>query len=246
MDTTLNDAVNVRDATICIVIPVFNEGSHVESLVRDLITKGQYDQIIVVDASTDHASQVEVARLSTCFPGSQLEVTQSTRPGRAEQMNIGAHHARCDVLLFLHADTMLPPTAAQDIQGAIKAGHSWGRFDVRLAGESKWFRVIERAMNLRSAITHIATGDQAIFVRRDLFVAMGGYASMAIMEDIDLCRRLRLFAKAVRLRNPVVTSARRWINDGIVYTILQMWTMRFLFWIGVDASRLARWYRDSR
>lgn len=163
--------------------------------------------------------------------------------GRALQMNAGAAVAVADVLVFLHADTELPAGAIAAVRRAVEAGALWGFFAVRLAGRHPLLRVIERMMNWRSHITGIATGDQAIFVRRHAFELLGGYAPIALMEDIDLCGRLKWLGPPARLRMPVVTSSRRWEARGIWRTVLLMWWLRGLYALGVSPQRLARWYR---
>jgi rSAM/selenodomain-associated transferase 2 len=146
------------------------------------------------------------------------------------------------VLLFLHADGTLPPGAADDIRDAVEAGRPWGRFDVRLSGRHFLLRVIERLMNWRSRLTGIATGDQAMFVRRDVYRMLGGYAPLPLMEDIELSTRLKWICRPACLPGPVLASSRRWEKHGIIRTILLMWTLRFLYWLGVSPARLARWY----
>jgi hypothetical protein len=128
------------------------------------------------------------------------------------------------------------------VRAAIQAGHLWGRFDVRLDGARPAYRVIERCMNRRSALTGIATGDQAIFVRRDVFERLGGYAPIVLMEDIELSARLKRRQRPARVRAPVVTSARRWEQHGILRTVLRMWRLRLLYWLGMSPARLTRWY----
>ena len=163
--------------------------------------------------------------------------------GRAVQMNAGAAQARGDVLLFLHADTRLPSNACAAVEQAIEAGASWGRFDVTISGRSMMFPVIATMMNLRSRRTGIATGDQAIFVRRQLFEDIGGYTELPLMEDIDLSRRLGNHAPPACLRQRVTTSGRRWERHGIWSTILLMWWLRWRYWRGEPAEVLARAYR---
>ncbi|MDH3380833.1 MAG: glycosyltransferase, partial [Gammaproteobacteria bacterium] len=155
--------------TISVIIPVFNEGTGTKNLVRDLTTNDGYNEIIVVDASTNDASRACLVELATEFDGTRLAVYYIDDRGRARQMNFGSAHANSDILLFLHADTLLPDCATAVINEVVQAGALWGRFDVRLDADGWWFRIVETAMNCRSALTGIATGDQAIFVRRGLF-----------------------------------------------------------------------------
>jgi rSAM/selenodomain-associated transferase 2 len=162
--------------------------------------------------------------------------------GRARQMNAGAAIARGEILLFLHADTALPAKAVRLIGAAIAGGARWGRFDVRIAGASPLFPLIAAMMNLRSRLTGIATGDQAIFVHRDLFAAVGGFPDQPLMEDIALSARLRRISKPACLRPPVTTSGRRWEKHGVLRTILAMWRLRLRYFFGASPDALAREY----
>jgi rSAM/selenodomain-associated transferase 2 len=163
--------------------------------------------------------------------------------GRSRQMNAGAKVANGDILLFLHADTFLPENAAQSITNGLKRqGRKWGRFDVRLSGDHYFLRIIERLMNLRSRFTGIATGDQAIFVLRELFEAMGGFPDIDLMEDIALSRILRRYRRPLCLRQWVVTSSRRWEKRGVLRTTFQMWCLRLAYTLGADPNHLARLY----
>lgn len=159
--------------------------------------------------------------------------------GRALQMNAGAAASRGEVLLFLHADTTLPPLADALIRNAIAAGAGWGRFDVRIDGVQPLLRVVERMMNWRSRLSGIATGDQAIFVRRDLFERVGGYPELPLMEDIALCKRLKRVARPLCLRERVITSGRRWQKHGVLPTIYLMWRLRASYFLGADPQQLA-------
>jgi rSAM/selenodomain-associated transferase 2 len=164
-------------------------------------------------------------------------------PGRARQMNAGAAAAQGDWLLFLHADTQLPAQADQAIQSAIHSGAIWGRFDVQIDGHSRLLPLVAALMNWRSRWTGICTGDQAIFVQAALFKQVGGYANQPLMEDIDLCRRLRAIAPPACLRARVHTSGRRWDQGGAWRTIILMWWLRWRYWRGTPAEVLARLYR---
>ena len=163
--------------------------------------------------------------------------------GRARQMNAGAEAACGRVLLFLHADTRLPRGWVAMVQGALETrGRDWGRFDVRLDGVHPMLRVVERAMSLRSRLSGIATGDQAIFVARAAFEAVGGFPDIALMEDVALSRALRARSRPACLRAPAVTSSRRWERNGIARTIVLMWRLRLRYAFGADPDELARHY----
>jgi rSAM/selenodomain-associated transferase 2 len=163
--------------------------------------------------------------------------------GRAAQMNAGAAAAHGNVLLFLHADTALPPNADQLIAaGLAQSGRAWGRFDVRISGRHPLFPLIAAMMNLRSRLTGIATGDQAIFVDRAAFAAVGGYPDIALMEDIVLSRRLKRLSRPLCLGARALTSGRRWEKHGVVRTILTMWRLRLAFFFGAAPDKLAARY----
>jgi len=162
--------------------------------------------------------------------------------GRASQMNAAARQASGSALLFLHADTRLPPEADSAVRAAL-AARTWGRFDVRIEARHPLLRVVALMMNLRSRLTGIATGDQAIFVRRDTFEALGGYAEIPLMEDVELTRRLRRAGRPACLRARVSTSGRRWESRGVLRTIVLMWRLRLAYFFGADPARLADRYR---
>jgi rSAM/selenodomain-associated transferase 2 len=204
--------------------------------------------VIVVDGGSRDGTRGIVQALSNDSgntSGATLRLIDAPR-GRALQMNAGAVESRADVLLFLHADTRLPTGAIEQVREAISRGATWGRFDTHLDGEQLLFRVIEWFMNVRSALTHIATGDQAIFVRSDVFHMLGGYAPIALMEDVELCSRLKWVGQPTRVRATVIASTRRWRAGGIMRTVVLMWGLRLLYWFGVAPARLQRLYRISR
>jgi len=193
-------------------------------------------EIVLVDGGSTDATATIAAR----FP--EISLLASPR-GRARQMNAGARAARGDVLLFLHADTLLPDGALAAVEAAAgDPGVVGGRFDVRFDNSRRVFRMIAWFMNQRSRWSGISTGDQAIFVCREPFDALGGYPDMPLMEDVDLCRRLKRRGRMAALRLSVTTSARKWEREGAIRTILLMWALRFLYMAGVPPARLHRWY----
>ena len=185
--------------------------------------------------------------------GSTDATVQTARPladlvllanrGRAAQMNAGAKVARGDILLFLHADTRLPSDAVETVQRVLADGRpAWGRFDVKINSKHRLLRVVAWCMNLRSRLTGVATGDQAFFVRRNLFEAAGAFPELALMEDVALSKILKCTAPPICLRTRVITSGRRWEAKGVVRTILLMWLLRFGYWLGCNPALLARFY----
>ena len=222
--------------SLSIIIPVWRELRNLDSLLTGLIAAFAHDEIIVVDGGSDDGSR-DVARR---FP--RITLLDSPR-GRACQMNTGARAARGDVLLFLHADTRLPPGARAAILGALADSRVVaGRFDVQFDNRGGAFRMIAALMNLRSRLSGISTGDQAIFVRRAVFETLGGYAEIPLMEDIELTRRLKRAGRLAALRLRVTTAARKWEQEGVARTIVLMWTLRFLYVCRVSPARLHRWY----
>ncbi len=207
-------------------------------------------EIIVVDGGSRDSSR-EIA-LPLC------DRLIDARSGRARQMNAGAESAKGRTLLFLHADTYLPAGWERAVSAALgrgvvakgeakgrKASHDWGRFDVRLDGRHPLLRIVERAMNLRSRLSGIATGDQAIFVKRDVFRSLGGFPEIALMEDIALSRILKARSPPACLREKAITSGRRWEAHGVVRTIALMWRLRLAYFFGADPEKLARAYRNG-
>jgi rSAM/selenodomain-associated transferase 2 len=217
-------------------MPTLNESAGIAAALQSLAPlRQQGHEVIVVDGG----SRDDTAGLARAGSDAVL----SSPPGRARQMNAGAARATGTVLLFLHADTVLPTGAAQAIERAMAAGSGWGRFDVQIAGASAWFPIVSAMMNLRSRLTGIATGDQAIFVQAAWFAAQGGFAEIALMEDIEWSTRLRRVAWPRCLRERVLTSGRRWERRGVWRTILLMWWLRGRFALGAAPEDLARAYR---
>ncbi len=172
------------------------------------------------------------------------QVVQAAK-GRAIQMNAGAAVASGSVLLFLHADTQLPVGALEVIDRVIAQGASWGRFDVTIEGRSPWLKLVSTMMNWRSRLSGIATGDQAMFVTRAAFHAVGGFPQIALMEDIALSTLLKKQAPAACLSPRVVTSGRRWEQQGVWRTIVLMWRLRLAYFLGADPNQLARHYGQT-
>ncbi len=221
--------------TLSIIVPVLDEAAGIEATLTALApyrTRGC--ELIVVDGGS---------RDETLALASPLADRVLTAPrGRAVQMNAGAAVARGDVLLFLHADTKLPANADVLIRdGLAQSGRVWGRFDVRF-DQDGIMPLIAIMMNLRSRLTGIATGDQAIFVTRAAFDAVGGFPAQPLMEDIAFSSRIRRVGRPAYIRAPVTTSARRWQTQGILRTVFLMWRLRLAYFLGADPAHLARQY----
>jgi rSAM/selenodomain-associated transferase 2 len=222
--------------TLSIVVPVLDEAVGIVAALQALAplrTRGV--EVIVADGGSRDAT----AALARPWADAVFVAPR----GRARQMNAGAARARGEVLLFLHADTRLPPDADALIARALRAGADWGRFDVRISGRPWMLAVVAMLMNRRSRWTGIATGDQAIFVRRAAFERVGGFPDQPLMEDIELSRRLRAIGRPACLRERVTTSGRRWETRGVWRTILLMWRLRWRYWRGESPESLAEAYR---
>ena len=218
-----------------IIIPMLDEAAAIVPLLTSLQAwRADGAELIVVDGGSADGSADLAAPLATA--------TITTGRGRARQMNAGAARAHGEILIFLHADSRLPPTALARIAAAIDGGACWGRFDVRIAGKMRGLALVAWLMNRRSRLTGIATGDQAIFVSRATFARVGGYAELPLMEDIVLSRTLRAVAWPACLRDQVTTSGRRWEQHGLWRTIFAMWRLRLRFFLGARPADLARDY----
>ncbi len=219
---------------ISIIIPVLNEADNIVALLSSLEplrTAGH--EVVVVDAGSIDETRERAAPL--------CDQVITSHKGRALQMNTGAQQATGEMLWFLHADSILPAATLEAAPHLFKK-HRWGRFDIRLSGKRWTYRVIERMMNLRSRITGIATGDQAIFVERNLFWSVGGYPEIPLMEDIALCKKLGKKTLPAIITHRVQTSSRRWEQNGLLPTVLLMWWLRLQYFLGRDPEFLVKKY----
>ncbi len=227
-------------ALISIVIPTFNEASSIAATLQPLQRfrqQGSVEVILSDGGSTD--STLDQAQ-------DWVDVCVCEAKGRAAQMNAGARRAKGDCLLFLHADTELPENFVDLISEELQSHcsvHLWGFFPVRLSGRLWAFRIIERFMNLRSRISAIATGDQALFVNQRLWQKLEGFAIIPLMEDVEFSRRAREVSRPKVMGRKLVTSSRRWEQRGVVPTVLLMWKLRWLYFCGVDPQALSEMYR---
>jgi rSAM/selenodomain-associated transferase 2 len=222
--------------SLSIIIPALNEAAGIETLLQGLqAMRAAGTELVLVDGGSTDGTPELAARW--------VDVVTVAPQGRAAQMNAGAAMARGEVLLFLHADTCLPDAADAMVGQVIAGGALWGRFDVLIEGRPPMLRVVAAMMNCRSRLTGVATGDQAIFVMASVFHALGGFPEQPLMEDIELSRRLKRQGRPACLRARVITSGRRWEHRGVWRTIMLMWWIRWRYWRGESAARLARAYR---
>lgn len=220
---------------LSIVMPVLDEAPAIVARLQPLQSlRRQGVELIVVDGGS--------ADDTVALAGPLADRVVSTGRGRGHQLNAGAACARGAVLLFLHADTTLPPGAIAAVRQALAGGAAWGRFDVRIVDGPAGVAVVAWAMNLRSRVSGIATGDQAMFCTREAFARVGGFPDIALMEDIVLSQRLRAISRPASLRLKVETSGRRWARHGLVRTVLTMWWLRLRFRLGASPDALARAY----
>ena len=221
---------------ISAIVPALDEAGYIAATMAALAPlRRRGHEVIVIDGGSADGTP-GIAR-------SGADRVLSAPRGRASQMNAGAAVARGEVLLFLHADTRLPGDAYERIlEGLAASGRQWGRFDVRIEGGSRLFPLIAFFSNLRSRATGIATGDQAMFVRREAFVRAGGFPALDLMEDIALSRSLKRLSPPLCLCVKAVTSGRRWERHGILRTVLLMWRLRLAFFLGSPPASLARLY----
>lgn len=222
--------------SLTFVIPVLNEAENIAPLLGYLFSRFSECQCVVVDGgSTDTtlAEAVDAGADTICSDA-----------GRAVQMNAGANAATGDYVFFLHADSR-PTISAVQLQYELNAQPQWGFFRVRLSGSHWMFRVIERAMNLRSSRSGVATGDQMLFVSTVLFERTGGYHTIPLMEDVEYSKRLRRLVRPLVVAQVVETSSRRWEENGIANTVLRMWLLRLAYFLGVPPARLKAYYHNA-
>lgn len=221
---------------LSVVIPTLNEGEVIRRLLRFLQPLRSVGGELIV---ADGGSEDDTCRLALPL----VDHLVSSEPGRALQMNRGAGVASGDWLWFVHADTGFSDAPADYLCDIVDSHKDWGRFDVQLDAQGWIYRWIGGLMSERSRLTGIATGDQGIFIRRALFNSTGGFPEIPLMEDIELCGRLRRQQWPACIRRQLRTSARRWQRHGVLSTILLMWRLRLAYFLGVEPTRLARAYR---
>jgi rSAM/selenodomain-associated transferase 2 len=224
---------------LSVIVPMLNEAGAIGATLAAIRVGAPDAEIVVVDGGSADGS-VEIAR-------PRCEVVIIGERGRAQQMNAGAARSSGDVMVFVHADTIVPKSFARDIETALAdPSVVGGRFDIRLDDDHPLCVLIGSLISIRSRLSRTATGDQAIFVRRTIFDALGGFRDLPICEDLDFARRLKRAGRVACLRTKVITSARRWRRGGILRTSIRMWTIRLLYLAGVSPVRLSRLYADVR
>lgn len=226
-----------RRPALCIVVPVLDEAPQLAARLGELqrLRRSGTHVVVVDGGSADESLAIAAGLADLAFVAPR---------GRARQMNAGAAVGTGELLLFLHADTQLPRDADTLVQVALSTGLHWGRFDVAIDSPRPLLRIVSALMNRRSRWTGIATGDQAMFVRRELFDRVGGFPDQPLMEDVALSKRLKRHGPPACLRERVTTSARRWERHGLWRTILLMWRLRAAYFFGADPSELAVRYGD--
>ena len=239
-DNMTSDSESLREVAdnkvlVSIIIPTLNESASIEDNLQRLqsLRKQGFECIVADGGSSDGTVSLArplVDRLVRC------------PAGRSRQMNVASTYAKGQWLLFLHADTELPSDIQNWQEFIANTELFWGYFKIRLSGRSPMFRVIEKAVNWRSFLTEVATGDQCIFVRKNVFDSMGLFPDIPLMEDVAISKCLRSRGKPVLWRSAVTTSSRRWEDKGIFNTILLMWLLRFAYFVGVSPRRLHRFY----
>jgi rSAM/selenodomain-associated transferase 2 len=217
-----------------IIMPVLNEAQLLSVSALTLRRLQRKAELLIVDGGSSDDSVI----LAESITSSVLQ----TAAGRALQMNAGAAAAHADYLVFLHADTQLPDDFPDFLAALSHSRPEWGFFTVKLEPGNKSLSVVGRFMNWRSRLTAVATGDQAIFVKRTNFTSMGGFAAIPLMEDVELCKRLRRLARPFIWSSPVHTSSRRWRQRGVLPTVCLMWGLRLQYVLGVSPQRLYQKY----
>ena len=222
---------------ISVIVATLNEQDHLPATLRG-VTLAPGDELIVVDGgSTDQT--VAIAQQFTS------QVLHSRR-GRAVQMNWGARHAHGDILLFLHADTRLPAAGLETVRRALQDGAVGGAFRLAIMPPTPGLRLVAWGTNLRARFGRLPYGDQALFMPRQVFEALGGYDDIPFMEDVRMVQALRKRGRLMILPQAVYTSGRRWQRDGVFYTTVCNTVLITLYFWGVPPEKLQRWYEARR
>lgn len=226
------------EKTFSIIIPTLNEETTLALALNSIPTSSSLEIIVVDGNSRDRTREIAHTRTSQVY---------LSPPGRARQMNLGAQKAQGEILLFLHADSAIPPGGLEAIDKAMEDPHVvGGAFQLEINAAGWEYRLIAWGANLRTRILRLPYGDQGIFIRRKVFHEIGGFQEMPLMEDVDLIRRMKKIGSLCILPQSLLTSARRWEKEGLLYTTLRNWSLVFLYTLGVSPYRLYRWYQPVR
>jgi rSAM/selenodomain-associated transferase 2 len=230
---------------VSIIVPIYNEAealpgflAHLQKLRATDLQADDGLELLLVDGGSSDASIKRIEEAGIPYLRAER--------GRAAQMNAGAAAATGEILLFLHADTVIDQETISAARSAVREGAVGGFFALRLSSSRPLLRIVGKMISFRSRLSGVASGDQAIFVTRSAFNEIGGYAPLPLFEDLDLCRRLKRSGRFVALDALVITSSRRWERGGTVATILRMWMLRVLYYCGVSPARLSRHYGEAR
>ena len=232
----LSSRTKKNSQNISVIIPILNECDGLKDLDHHL-SLFYFGEVIYVDGGSSDGSWEWLQKHTACAIQSDL--------GRAKQMNAGAKKATGDYLLFLHADTRLPEQAPRQIIKGLNLC-SWGRFDVKFFGNDWLLSIVAYSMNLRSRLTSVSTGDQGLFVKRSIFRDIHGFDEIPLMEDVEIAKRLKNISKPYCSHAHIITSPRRWLENGRVKTIILMWRLRWKYYRGESPKALQRYYRDVR
>jgi len=220
---------------ISIIIPTLNESESIDKTLNSLLAiLKEGNELIIVDGGSNDDTLLKCKKYT--------DKIYTANKGRAIQMNAGVDKATNDILLFLHADTLMPINFIAEILAALKANNKWGFFKVKFTSRHLLLRLVSTLMNARSCLTKIATGDHTIFIEKELFEEIGGYKEISLMEDIELSLSLKKHSKPYCVNAFVTTSSRKWESNGIIKTILLMWKIRFLYFFGVSPQKLVNIY----
>ena len=235
--------------SICVIVPILNEQENLPKLLTQF-GHFSFEQVIFVDGGSSDDSwpflqELQKTQAAKSVNGITQFLAIQSEPGRAKQMNAGASKAKNKTLLFLHADSLIADDCRKEIDKGLEK-NAWGRFDIRFQEHDWRMIIIAWFMNWRSRITGISTGDQAIFIRREFFDKLNGFADISLMEDVEFCKRALKLEKPYCSQSKVATSARRWLKNGVIKTVFLMWGFRLAYFLGANPNKLAARYRQIR
>ena len=226
-----------------IIVPAFHEGENINDLIENVnrLDSDKSSEIIIVDGAPEKDTLGAIHR--------NHAIKLSSERGRAKQMNVGASVARGEILIFLHADTELPVHALRKIRSLIMEQREYvgGAFDLGIKSDRFIFKAIGKLASWRSRLNRVPFGDQAIFIRREYFNRIGGYREIPLMEDVELMRRIKKLGDKIWIfYDRVMTSPRRWYEEGVIYSIFRNWALQILYFLGVPSDKLVKYYKNGR